>query len=728
MFRKIISLLNVINCFAFCVCCNAKTTDQSSIYAGDYHYEDNTISHVKRIVLEENRQSVKGTMTPVLKQEMFHDKNTIYVIRYDYDIQGKTIVMPEGCVLEFEGGSIKNGCLKGAFQILDCWHRIFYDIKFALEESFLYADYIRPEWFGAKGNYDYSIGKGVNDSYAITEAINAALLLKVHKVKFSSRTYYVRDAIEINSGDIVLEGVYGELREEFKFSKSKDDMTDRKNSTLISDTDNPIIITNQGGTHPVIIRNINFRQEYNKNTASTNTKAIWLKGWNGPQSPFLFEYCHFYKFRYAIYVYSDELAYNVSKLHIKHCAFGSNYWCVYFSPNSVKSNFYKLTGNVAGEFVFEDNACHHNVRGIRVGLNVASSSIIRNVFEGNLMYFFNGEKPTENYINYVGLHNGSTLQFENNYFEQNTVKHLKLNVTSMSEDFMDSYVTIKDNISVPDTSKGFFMKKICEIEQDGGDNYPDDILANHLHVLYSDYDFEVSSGRLGLLFHSVIKNVIFTGNCYVQLFTKEIPSYIVDNNLKTRSNSFFLNNEPIGVIKQATPSFVNGTLCYSLPSSINIGSVSVSSNTKDDITYLCAGTKVSRHENPTVYEMSKRSILSFKNTKNDKLTSIVYNSNEFDYMFVIRRERTTGNNNYTYQIAPFNSIISQVAVLYSCKKDISFYDVNWDFSPENIVVQENILKIKGQKTGNYVFDYGSSRYIIWSKGKWVDALGNIVTY
>lgn len=49
----------------------------------------------------------------VLTQEMITDPNTIYEIRYDYDLEGAEITIPEGCTLKFEGGSFSNGALNG---------------------------------------------------------------------------------------------------------------------------------------------------------------------------------------------------------------------------------------------------------------------------------------------------------------------------------------------------------------------------------------------------------------------------------------------------------------------------------------------------------------------------------------------------------------------------------------------------------------------------------------
>lgn len=41
------------------------------------------------------------------------DDNTVYEVRYDFDLQGETIIMPKSSVLQFKGGSIKNGTIQG---------------------------------------------------------------------------------------------------------------------------------------------------------------------------------------------------------------------------------------------------------------------------------------------------------------------------------------------------------------------------------------------------------------------------------------------------------------------------------------------------------------------------------------------------------------------------------------------------------------------------------------
>lgn len=46
------------------------------------------------------------------------DTNTKYVIRYNHNLEDEEVVMPEGCLIEFDGGSITNGTLVGDNTIL----------------------------------------------------------------------------------------------------------------------------------------------------------------------------------------------------------------------------------------------------------------------------------------------------------------------------------------------------------------------------------------------------------------------------------------------------------------------------------------------------------------------------------------------------------------------------------------------------------------------------------
>lgn len=62
----------------------------------------------------------------ILTQDMINQENTVYIVQYDFDLDGKVISIPEGCTLWFQGGSINNGtmylqetAILGAFEFAD---------------------------------------------------------------------------------------------------------------------------------------------------------------------------------------------------------------------------------------------------------------------------------------------------------------------------------------------------------------------------------------------------------------------------------------------------------------------------------------------------------------------------------------------------------------------------------------------------------------------------------
>ena len=81
--------------------------------------------------------------------EQVCDDDTVYEIRYDFDLDGvQDFQIPANCVLKFEGGSLRNGTLTGNNTLIDARvERIFntdVTIKGAWKISEAY-----PEWFGA---------------------------------------------------------------------------------------------------------------------------------------------------------------------------------------------------------------------------------------------------------------------------------------------------------------------------------------------------------------------------------------------------------------------------------------------------------------------------------------------------------------------------------------------------------------------------------------------------
>lgn len=73
--------------------------------------------------------STKREFRNILTAVMLSEANTIYEIRYDFDLNWETIEMQEGCTLKFCGGSLKNGTINSSSTIIDSKPiNIFYNV------------------------------------------------------------------------------------------------------------------------------------------------------------------------------------------------------------------------------------------------------------------------------------------------------------------------------------------------------------------------------------------------------------------------------------------------------------------------------------------------------------------------------------------------------------------------------------------------------------------------
>ena len=99
----------------------------------DKDYDPADFSGMGRIVLRKNLVGTEAYslddedhLLNVLTQDMIREENTIYIVQYDFDLDGKVISIPNGCTLWFQGGSVNNGtiylqdtAILGAFEFTD---------------------------------------------------------------------------------------------------------------------------------------------------------------------------------------------------------------------------------------------------------------------------------------------------------------------------------------------------------------------------------------------------------------------------------------------------------------------------------------------------------------------------------------------------------------------------------------------------------------------------------
>lgn len=104
----------------------SSTNNIKQLKFADKTYNPAEFSGIGRIYLRKNIVDEKN----VLIQEMINHSNTRYIIQYDYDLNGQTITIPEKCVLDFQGGSFRNGnIIFNTTKLLYSKDIIFYNCK-----------------------------------------------------------------------------------------------------------------------------------------------------------------------------------------------------------------------------------------------------------------------------------------------------------------------------------------------------------------------------------------------------------------------------------------------------------------------------------------------------------------------------------------------------------------------------------------------------------------------
>lgn len=103
-------------------------------------YSPASYSGLGRVYLRKNFVDGKNVLT----QDMITKENTIYVIRYDYELNNETITIPDGCVLKFDGGKLSNGSIKGDFVLDANAVTIFDNINIIGNVN---TEFAQTEWF-----------------------------------------------------------------------------------------------------------------------------------------------------------------------------------------------------------------------------------------------------------------------------------------------------------------------------------------------------------------------------------------------------------------------------------------------------------------------------------------------------------------------------------------------------------------------------------------------------
>lgn len=114
----------------------------------DKEYKPEEFSGLGRVILRRNIVGDTCVYDNLLTQDMFTQSNTIYEIRYDFDLDGKEIYLPANCTLYFNGGKLDNGILYGDSAKIDSALNYIFGNNIVIRGSWDVPGWY-PEWFGS---------------------------------------------------------------------------------------------------------------------------------------------------------------------------------------------------------------------------------------------------------------------------------------------------------------------------------------------------------------------------------------------------------------------------------------------------------------------------------------------------------------------------------------------------------------------------------------------------
>lgn len=265
-----------------------------SIYTQQMNYQDKIHNdiNIKKLGLN----IIDGTN--VLIQSMVNEINTIYIITEDYDLNGLEIILPTGCTLDFQGGSLKNGSI--VFNNTKLTGNVLLSSLSSLNGL---PSEIEASWFNIRPcNKD--------NSNLLNQLIDLLPEKEVYTIKFESGVYkfespiYIRSRINFIGKSYVHGSDYwvNDNRDECVF------LFNHEEYGIISDNNTTGVNT---------FKNITFRAG-NENSGGCN--FISELGASSYNYNLLFEHCNFngFKHKFGLRI-SDCWRSNINTCHFIGC-------------------------------------------------------------------------------------------------------------------------------------------------------------------------------------------------------------------------------------------------------------------------------------------------------------------------------------------------------------------------------------------------------------------------
>lgn len=174
-------------------------------------------------------------------QNKFNKPNTIYKVTKDLDLNHCVLTIPEGCTLQFDGGTISNGSLSGNFtKIITDSSTVIFGQQIHIEGSWDIAD-IYDEWFWFDTDPSYISNDTIKNILALSnDSINNTIHFDANRTYYFELPYKGR----ANLGDDVRPDYWKLNTPDYDFLRMFTGVT--SNTHLIVNNTLQMLPTNQG--------------------------------------------------------------------------------------------------------------------------------------------------------------------------------------------------------------------------------------------------------------------------------------------------------------------------------------------------------------------------------------------------------------------------------------------------------------------------------------------------
>lgn len=283
--------------------------------------EEDITSDTNDLLKFKDRGTIYGMGYVILRKdktfaEQLTKTNTIYEIRYDFDLDDETITLPEGSILNFVGGSVSNGVLIGS----KCsFNHATYQIFDNVVIKDFNIPYLDIRWFGAKVMEDAS--QAFRDALACLE-FNPYIYISV------VGTYYINSSIDVTR-DLRIKGSTFRVTE---IGRAEDEGS-TKSALIVADGVTAFNIIGREPTvsgHNFAYCQFEFDHVYMKGQGSRTATAIKISASGAPGRLSSIDHCEFINFKYALHAKEDTgRASIISGLRITNTYFNSDAKAIY---------------------------------------------------------------------------------------------------------------------------------------------------------------------------------------------------------------------------------------------------------------------------------------------------------------------------------------------------------------------------------------------------------------